>query len=153
VLNQFRKTDNRHQELIVQICILWIAPKDIPRAISHNYQLFSVIRVNIWLFWRSSYVLCCLLAATGIFWPFFAMLYSKWRKKEPRFRFKFKYLSTYLRKSLHLTGFTAQIREQMSGPDLHAFTLKFLNLQKTVFFTFSGTVWTLLHNQKNQSHF
>ena len=32
----------------------------------------------------------------------------------------------------------AQIREQMSGPDLHVFTLKFLALKKTGFFTFSG---------------
>ena len=30
-------------------------------------------------------------------------------------------------------GLTAQIREQMSGPDLHVFTLKFLALKKLVF--------------------
>jgi hypothetical protein len=29
--------------------------------------------------------------------------------------------------------FSAQIREQMSGPDLHVFTLKFLALKKPVF--------------------
>ena len=31
-----------------------------------------------------------------------------------------------------------QIREQMSGPDLHVFTLKFLALKKPGFFPFSG---------------
>ena len=32
-----------------------------------------------------------------------------------------------------------QTRPQMSGPVLHVFTLKFLALKKTVFFTFSGS--------------
>ena len=31
-----------------------------------------------------------------------------------------------------------QIREQMSGPNLHVFTLKFLALRKLGFFTLSG---------------
>ena len=35
--------------------------------------------------------------------------------------------------------FVSQIREQMSGPDLHVFTLKFLALKKPFFFTFSGS--------------
>ena len=33
----------------------------------------------------------------------------------------------------------AQIREQMSGPDLHVFTLKFLALKKTGFFSIKNT--------------
>ena len=36
-------------------------------------------------------------------------------------------------------GVDSQIREQMSGPDLHVFTLKFLTLKKVVFFMFSGS--------------
>ena len=33
----------------------------------------------------------------------------------------------------------AQIREQMFGPDLHVFTLKFLALKETVFFLMKNT--------------
>ena len=39
-----------------------------------------------------------------------------------------------------MTGWTlAQIREQMSGPDLHVFTLKFLTLKKTGFSPIKNT--------------
>ena len=38
----------------------------------------------------------------------------------------------------HELGVPPQIREQMSGPDLHVFTLKFLAL-KNGFFMFSGS--------------
>ena len=41
-------------------------------------------------------------------------------------------------RSLKSLRFKAQIRERMSGPDLHVFTLKFLALKKVVFFTFLG---------------
>ena len=38
----------------------------------------------------------------------------------------------------NLLQVSTQIREQMSGPDLHVFTLKFLALKKPVFSLFRG---------------
>ena len=43
----------------------------------------------------------------------------------------------YITFACHCLG--AQMREQMSGPDLHVFTLKFLALTKTVFSPIKNT--------------
>ena len=40
--------------------------------------------------------------------------------------------------NLNFADYTAQISEQMSGPDLHVFTLKFLALKKLGFSLFRG---------------
>ena len=67
-----------------------------------------------------------------------SILYSNW-KMRPMTRNISLIISTNIRTPIApITLPGSQIREQMSGPDLHVFTVKFLALKKAIFSCFRG---------------